>query len=50
MQLVGKSLGVQVEFIQNKTWKESFEMLKNNELDILPSIAINEERKKTNLF
>ncbi|MDN5071184.1 transporter substrate-binding domain-containing protein [Aliarcobacter butzleri] len=47
MQLVGKSLGVQVEFIQNKTWKESFEMLKNNELDILPSIAINEERKKT---
>lgn len=47
MQLVGKFLDVQVEFIQNKTWKESLEMLKNNELDILPSIAINEERKKT---
>lgn len=47
MQLVGKFLDVQVEFIQNKTWKESLEMLKNNELDILPSIAINDERKKT---
>ena len=47
MQLVGKSLGVQVEFIQNKTLKESFDMLKNNQLDILPNIAINDERKKT---
>ncbi|MCG3688984.1 ABC transporter substrate-binding protein [Aliarcobacter butzleri] len=47
MQLVGKLLGVQVEFIQNKTWKESFEMIKNSQLDIIPNIAINEERKKT---
>ncbi len=46
MQLVGKSLGVQVEFIQNKTLKESFDMLKNNQLDILPNLAINDERKE----
>uniref|UniRef100_UPI0040471F36 ABC transporter substrate-binding protein n=3 Tax=Aliarcobacter sp. TaxID=2321116 RepID=UPI0040471F36 len=46
MQLVGKTLGVQVEFIENNIWKESFDMLKNNQLDIIPTIAINEERKK----
>ena len=45
MQLVAKTLGVQIEFIQNNTWKESFDMLKNNQLGIIPSIAINEERK-----
>ena len=47
IQLVGKVLGVKIEFIQNKSLKESFDMLKNNQLDILPNIAINDERKKT---
>ena len=47
MQLLGKVLGVKIEFIQNKSLKESFDMLKNNQLDILPNIAINDERKKT---
>ena len=47
IQLVGKVLGVKIEFIQNKSLKESFDMLENNQLDILPNIAINDERKKT---
>ena len=47
MELLGKVLGVKIEFIQNKSLKESFDMLKNNQLDILPNIAINDERKKT---
>ena len=47
IQLVGKVLGVKIEFIQNKSLKESFDMLENNQLDILPSIAISDERKKT---
>ena len=47
IQLVGKVLGVKIEFIQNKSLKESFDMLENNELDILPNIAISDERKKT---
>ena len=46
IQLVGKVLGVKIEFIQNKSLKESFDMLENNQLDILPNIAINDERKK----
>ncbi len=47
MELLSKVLGVKIEFIQNKSLKESFDMLKNNQLDILPNIAINDERKKT---
>ena len=47
MELLGKVLGVKIEFIQNKSLKESFDMLENNQLDILPNIAINDERKKT---
>ena len=47
IQLVGKVLGVKIEFIQNKSLKESFDMLENNQLDIIPNIAISDERKKT---
>ncbi|WP_141046918.1 ABC transporter substrate-binding protein [Aliarcobacter cryaerophilus] len=47
MELLGKVLGVKIEFIQNKSLKESFDMLKNNQLDIIPNIAISDERKKT---
>lgn len=40
-------LGIKVEFISGKTWKEYLDMLKSGgELDIIPQIAINEERKK----
>ncbi len=50
MQLVAKTLGVEVKFIQNNIWKESFDMLKNNQLDIIPTLAINEERKKLQIL
>ena len=47
MELLSKVLGIKIEFIQNKSLKESFDMLENNQLDILPNIAINDERKNT---
>lgn len=46
MRLLAEKVGVEVEFISGKTWKEHLEMLKNNELDIMPNIAINQERKE----
>jgi PAS domain S-box-containing protein len=46
MELFGKILGVKIEFIQNVSWKDSFNMLNNNQLDILPNIAINEKREE----
>lgn len=46
LQLVSKILNIKIEYIKDKTWKESLEMLKEGQLDVLPNIAINEERKK----
>jgi|TARA_R110002033_G_scaffold414_2_gene4104 diguanylate cyclase (GGDEF)-like protein/PAS domain S-box-containing protein len=44
MNLIAKILGVKIEFISQKSWKEFINMLKNGELDIIPHIAINKER------
>ncbi|PLY11030.1 MAG: hypothetical protein C0626_00195 [Arcobacter sp.] len=46
MNLMAKVLGVKIEFISHKSWKESLDMLKNEQLDIIPHVAINNERKK----
>ena len=46
INLVAKALGVEIEFVNGKTWEESLLMLKNNEIDIIPNIAINKERQK----
>ncbi len=46
MRLMGKYLGVEIQFVGNATWREQLNMLKNGSLDIMPHIAINEERKK----
>jgi diguanylate cyclase (GGDEF)-like protein/PAS domain S-box-containing protein len=46
MKLMAETLGVNIEFISGKSWKESLELLKDNKLDIIPQVAINEERKK----
>lgn len=46
VRLIGKVLGIQVEFITGKTWEESLVMLKNKQLDLIPGVAITEERKK----
>lgn len=45
MNLVGELLGVQIEFVSNKPWHEYLQMLKAGELDLIPHIAITEERK-----
>src|SRR5574344_1651747 len=47
IQLLSKVLGIKIEFLQNKSLKEAFDMLENNQLDILPNIAISDERKNT---
>ena len=46
MNLIAKSLGIKIEYIHDKSWKESLDMIKSNELNILPNVAINNERKK----
>ena len=46
MELLTKQLGIKLQFISNKTWAENLKMLSTNELDILPHVAINSERKK----
>lgn len=45
-KLLAEKIGVDVEFISGKSWKESLAMLAENELDIIPNIAINKERKE----
>lgn len=46
MNLMAKILGVKIKFISQKSWKEYLEMLEYRQLDIIPHIAINKERKK----
>ncbi|NOR57945.1 MAG: transporter substrate-binding domain-containing protein [Sulfurimonas sp.] len=44
MQLIAKQIGKEVRFI-NKPWGELLEMLKNGTLDVIPHIAVTDERK-----
>ena len=46
MRLMGKYIGVKMEFIDNKTWSEQLDMLAEGSLDIMPHIAVNDERRK----
>ncbi|WP_419765176.1 MAG: ABC transporter substrate-binding protein [Arcobacter sp.] len=46
MNLIAKTLGVEIEFISGKSFKEYLEMIKNDKLDIIPHLAINKERSK----
>jgi diguanylate cyclase (GGDEF)-like protein/PAS domain S-box-containing protein len=45
LQLMAETLGVEIEFVSNKPWHEYLEMLKQGELDLIPHIAVTEERK-----
>lgn len=47
MELFGKYLGKNIEFISGKSWKEYLSMLQNAELDIIPNVAVTKEREKT---
>ena len=46
LKLVSEILDLKINFVKNKSWSESLSKIKNNELDIIPHIAINEDRKK----
>ncbi len=46
INLMAKVLGVQVEYVSNKPWHEYLQMLKEGKLDIIPNIAITEERQR----
>jgi diguanylate cyclase (GGDEF)-like protein/PAS domain S-box-containing protein len=45
MRLIGKSLNKDIKFIA-KPWNEQLEMLKNGQLDVIPHLAVTDERKK----
>jgi len=45
VNLMAEKLGVKVRFITGKTWDQYLEMLKNNEIDFIPHIAITQSRK-----
>ncbi|WP_419764325.1 MAG: transporter substrate-binding domain-containing protein [Arcobacter sp.] len=46
MRLVGKYLNIDIEFITNKPWNEFMIMLKDKNIDLIPHVAITEERQK----
>lgn len=45
LKLMGIYLGVDVEFVSGKPWNEYLKMIKEGTIDIIPHIAITEERK-----
>lgn len=46
LNLVAKYLNVNIKFISNKSWNDFLTMLKNKQIDIIPHVAFNDERKK----
>ena len=45
VNLMADKLGVKVRFITGKTWEQYLEMLKKNEIDFIPHIAVTQSRK-----
>ena len=46
MNLVGKILNIKIDYVSDRTWNEYLLMLKNKEIDIIPHVAVNNERKE----
>ena len=46
LKLIGELLGLEVQFSSGNTWAQSLDMIKKNNLDIIPQIAVNKERKE----
>jgi len=46
IRLLTQKLGVKADFVSGETWQEHLQMLKEGKLDILPNVAINDERKE----
>ena len=45
MRLIGQQLGKEVKFVE-KSWSEQLRMLKTGQLDLIPHIAVTEERRE----
>ena len=45
INLIGEKTGLKFEFINGYTWSELMEKFKAGEIDIMPAIYVNEERK-----
>ncbi len=45
MRLISKKTNLQFEFVNGFTWSELMEMFKAGQIDIMPAIYVNEERK-----
>lgn len=45
MTLMGERLGVPILFVSNRPWHEYLELLKKGQLDVIPHIAITEDRR-----
>ena len=46
MKLVGKYLGIKIEFVTDKSWDEYILMLKDKKIDLIPHVAITKEREE----
>ncbi len=46
MDLLAEYMGVKIEYIKDKSWNDYLGMLKEGSLDIIPHIAITQEREK----
>ncbi|WP_368031234.1 transporter substrate-binding domain-containing protein [Arcobacter sp. s6] len=46
MELVGDYLDIEIKFISHKSWDDYLQMLKNNEIDLIPHVAITKEREE----
>ena len=46
MKLLGEHIGIKIRFISSKPWNEYLSMLENNKIDIIPHIAVTQQREK----
>ena len=46
MELLSNKLDIKIKYVSNLPWSNYIDMLKNNTLDILPHVAVTDERKK----
>lgn len=46
MRVIAKHLNIQIEFVTDKNWRESLEMLEGGQIDIVTNIAKNAQREK----
>jgi len=46
LKLLAKKIGINLKFVYNKSWNELETKFKNKQIDVLPALYFNEERKK----